>query len=93
MDNDIHYKEGIKKKKKNQIRIMRERQSWAPRPRGQMRIALSNVEQVPYFPSMLETSSRAHLCDCQTNKTSNFSISFFESNYIIITLSWLKSRF
>lgn len=42
MDNDIHYKEG--EKKKNQIRIMRERQSWAPRPRGQMRIALSNVE-------------------------------------------------
>ena len=39
MDNDIHYKE-----KKNQIRIMRERQSWAPQPRGQMPIALSNVE-------------------------------------------------
>jgi len=40
MDNDIHYKEG----KKNQIRIMRDRQSWAPKPRGQMPIALSNVE-------------------------------------------------
>ena len=45
MDNDIHYKEG--EKKKNQIRIMRERQSWAPRPRGQMRIALSKQPRAP----------------------------------------------
>ena len=48
MDNDIHYKEG-EKKKKNQIRIMRERQSWAPRPRGQMRIALSKQPRAPLW--------------------------------------------
>ena len=37
MDNDIHYK----KKKSHSYN---DRESWAPWPRGQMCIALSNVE-------------------------------------------------